>query len=216
MTPIIRRATSEDADFIAWTILAALRGHRPRGWFDIALDWPEAQRIALVKAITTHQLTSWWHVSTFWIAEVDGAPAAALCAFSAQGAISAASAVVKQALSDAAIDPVEQAAIDRRGVYVRSCFLPGPDENWVIEHVAVKPGHRGRGLIQALLTHAFAEGINRGHRRASIMFYIGNDAAERCYAKAGFAFAEERRDPTFEALTGAPGFRRFECAMRVA
>jgi hypothetical protein len=40
-----------------------------------------------------------------------------------------------------------------------------------------------------------------------------SEAAERCYAKAGFAFAEEKRDPAFEAVTGAPGFRRFERAI---
>ena len=107
----------------------------------------------------------------------------------------------------------EQAVINRRGAYTRSCFMPGDDANWVIEHVAVKPGHRGRGLMQALLAHACAEGAAAGHRRASIMFYIGNDAAERCYTKIGFSFAEERRDPAFEALTGAPGFRRFERAI---
>ena len=38
---------------------------------------------------------------------------------------------------------------------------------------------------------------------------IGNEVAERCYAKAGFAFAEEKRDPSYEAITGSPGFRRF-------
>ena len=42
---------------------------------------------------------------------------------------------------------------------------------------------------------------------------IGNEAAERCYAKAGFAFAEEKRDPAFEAITGASGFRRFARAI---
>ena len=42
---------------------------------------------------------------------------------------------------------------------------------------------------------------------------FGNEAAERCYAKAGFAFAEEKRDPAFEALTGSPGFRRFTRAI---
>jgi ribosomal protein S18 acetylase RimI-like enzyme len=211
--PTIRRATPEDADFIAWTILAAQRGHLPRGWFDIALNWPETRCLDLVRAIATHRLMSWWHVSTFWIAEVDGAPAAALCAFPAPGAITAAGAVVRQALSDAVSDPVELAAIDRRGAYVRSCFMPGDDANWVIEHVAVKPDHRGRGLMQALLAHAFAEGAASGHRRASIMFYIGNDVAERCYTKIGFSIAEERRDPTFQELTGAPGFRRFERAI---
>ena len=37
----IRSARPEDADFIAKTILSSMRGHRPRGWFDIALGWPE-------------------------------------------------------------------------------------------------------------------------------------------------------------------------------
>jgi hypothetical protein len=36
---------------------------------------------------------------------------------------------------------------------------------------------------------------------------------ERRYARAGFACAEEKRDPAFEALTGAPGFHRFARAI---
>jgi translation initiation factor 4G len=206
----IRRATSDDADFIAWTILAAQRGHRPRGWFDIALDWPEPRCLALVRSIATHRPVSCWHHSTFWIADVDGTPAAALCALPSRGAVEAQRVAMQQALRDAAIDPAERSAIGRRGAYVRSCWMPGDDANWFIEHVATMPSCRGRGLTQALLAHALAEGATAGHRRATITFYIGNDAAERCYAKAGFAFAEELRDPEFEALTCAPGFRRFE------
>jgi ribosomal protein S18 acetylase RimI-like enzyme len=91
--------------------------------------------------------------------------------------------------------------------------MPGDDANWFIEHVATAPRYRGRGLALALLAHALAEGAAAGHQRATITFYIGNDAAERCYAKAGFVAAEERRHPEFEALTGAPGFRRFERAI---
>jgi ribosomal protein S18 acetylase RimI-like enzyme len=88
--------------------------------------------------------------------------------------------------------------------------MAGDDNNWLIEHVAARPSHRGRGLVQALLDHALTAGKDLGYTRASIEFYIGNDAAERCYAKAGFVFAEEKRHPEFEVLTGAPGFRRFE------
>jgi RimJ/RimL family protein N-acetyltransferase len=65
----------------------------------------------------------------------------------------------------------------------------------------------------ALIDHALAAGKAAGFRRASISFLIGNEAAERCYARAGFGFAEEKRDPAFEALTGAAGFRRFERAI---
>jgi RimJ/RimL family protein N-acetyltransferase len=86
-------------------------------------------------------------------------------------------------------------------------WVQGSDEDWLIEHVASRSRHRGRGLVQALIAHALEAGR---YRRASISFLIGNEPAERCYAKAGFSFAEEKRDPDFEALTGALGFRRFE------
>lgn len=83
----------------------------------------------------------------------------------------------------------------------------------MIEHVVTRPAYRGRGLVQTLLDHALKIGRAEGFKRASIGFYIGNDVAERSYAKAGFSFAEEKRDPEFETLTGAPGFRRFERAL---
>jgi hypothetical protein len=39
----IRSARPDEASFIARIILSSMRGYRPRGWFDIALGWPEAQ-----------------------------------------------------------------------------------------------------------------------------------------------------------------------------
>jgi ribosomal protein S18 acetylase RimI-like enzyme len=209
-TPVIRRAGPEDADFIAWTILTAQRGHRPRGWFDIALDRPEPECLALVRSIALTPSRSWWHTSQFWIAEVDGIAAAALCALRVGGTPADARSAIAEAANAAGLDATEQSAIWRRGAYARACWIAGDDGNWLIEHVAARPSHRGRGLVQALLEHALAAGKHAGCKRASIVFYIGNEAAERCYARAGFAFAAEKRDPEFEARTGAPGFRRFE------
>jgi ribosomal protein S18 acetylase RimI-like enzyme len=213
VTSTIRRARPEDADFIAWTILAAQRGHRPRGWFDIALDWPEPLCRAFVRRIALTPSRSWWHTSHFLIAEVDGRPAAALCALRAGGSAKDARSAMVEVVNAAELDAAEQSAIWRRGAYSGTCWTTGDDNNWLIEHVAVEPLHRGRGLPQALLEHALTAGKDAGYKRASIVFYIGNEAAERCYAKAGFVFAEEKRDPEFEALTGAPGFRRFERAI---
>ncbi len=210
MGPTIRRALPLDADFIAWTILTSQRGHLPRGWFDIALNRPEAECLALVRRIALARTKSWWHVSQFWIAEADGMPAAALCAMPAGGTGAAARAAIEEVAGDMGLDG---SAILRRGAYARSCWIQGGDGDWLIEHVASRPSHRGRGLMQALIDHALAAGTAAGYARASISFYIGNEAAERCYAKAGFAFAEEKRDREFEALTGAPGFRRFQRAI---
>src|SRR5258708_22602715 len=86
MGPPIRRAFPEDADSIARPILAAQRGHRPRGWFDIALNRPEPQCLSFVARIAVARTVSWWHTSQFLIAEVEGSPAAALCALPAAAA----------------------------------------------------------------------------------------------------------------------------------
>jgi ribosomal protein S18 acetylase RimI-like enzyme len=210
VTPAIRRAGPDDAGFIAWTILAAQRGSRPRGWFDIALGWPEPDCLAFVERIATAQRQSWWHVSQFMIAEVEGEPAAALCAMPAAGTGAAARSAIEEAAGKTGLNASELTAIFRRSAYTANCWVQGGDGDWLIEHVASLPAHRGRGLVQALIGHALAAGKAAGFRRASISFLIGNEAAERCYAKAGFSFAEEKRDPAFEALTGAPGFCRFE------
>jgi ribosomal protein S18 acetylase RimI-like enzyme len=211
--PAIRPARNADAGFIARNILASQRGPLPRGWFDIALGWDEPQCLAFVERIATVQQSSWWHVSQFIIAEVDGKPAASLCALPASGTRAAVRAAIEAAADGAGLDPSEPAAIFRRGAYAANCWVQGGEGDWLIEHVATLPQYRGRGLVQALIEHALQAGRAAGFKRASISFLIGNDAAERSYAKAGFAFAEEKRDPAFEALTGSPGFRRFERAI---
>ena len=209
----LRPARAEDAGFVAWTILAAQRGHRPRGWFDIALGWPEPQCLGFVERLATAQQPSWWHVSQFIIAEVEGKPAAALCALPASGTLVSARAAFREIAETTRLDAAELAAISRRGDYTAGCWVQGGDGDWLVEHVACLPSHRGRGLTSALMGQALAAGKAAGFAQASISFLIGNEPAERCYAKGGFSFAEEKRDPAFEALTGAPGFRRFARAI---
>ena len=205
----IRPARTDDASFIARNILAAQRGPLPRGWFDIALGWDEPQCLSFVERIAVAPTQSWWHVSHFIIAEVEGTPAAALCALPASGTGLVAKAAIEAIATESGLDPSEVEAIFRRGAFTRNCWVQGGEGDWLIEHVATLPEYRGRGLVQALIDHALAAGAQVGFGQASISFLIGNEAAERCYAKAGFAFAEEKRDPAFEALTGSPGFRRF-------
>lgn len=210
MNPIIRRARADDADMVAQTILMSQRGHRPRGWFDIAMGRTEPACLAFIRSIATGPELSQWHVSQFWIAEVAGEAAAALCALPAGVARTTTRQAILHAMAAAALDDSEQAAVWQRGRYLSGCWVHCADDHWFIEHVAVQPQHRGLGLVQALLAHAMAEGRAAGHVRASIPFLIGNQAAERCYAKAGFQFARENRDPAFEDVTGAAGFRWFE------
>ncbi|MDE2331336.1 MAG: GNAT family N-acetyltransferase [Bradyrhizobium sp.] len=211
--PTIRRANPDDAGFIAETILLAQRGHVPRGWFDIALNRPEPETIAFVRTIATARAQSWWHVAHFLVAEVEGVPAAALCALPARETVADARAAIAETAEATGLTISELAAIRGRGAYLTNCWVQGGESDWLVEHVASRPSYRGRGLILALIEHALAAGKAGGYAQASITFLIGNEVAQRCYSRAGFAFAEEKRDASFEALTGAPGFRRFQRAI---
>jgi ribosomal protein S18 acetylase RimI-like enzyme len=211
--PRIRWGRADDADFIARIILLAQRGPRPLGWFDFALAQAEPQVLDFLRKLAVAKPRSWYHVAQFLIAEVDGRPAAALCAMPSRETRDTMWAAIEEAALATGMSGLDPASIFARGGYARPCWIQGTDEDWLIEHVAALPAARGRGLVQALIDHALAAGKAASFERASITFLIGNDAAERCYAKAGFAFAEEKRDAAFEALTGAPGFRRFARAV---
>jgi GNAT superfamily N-acetyltransferase len=213
VTATIRPAQAADADFIAQTILLAQRGRTPRGWFDIALAWREPEVLDFVRKLAVARQRSWWHTANFIIAEVGGTPAAALCAMPSHGTRAMAGRAIEEVARDFGMSPSDVAAIFKRGAYSENCWIQGGDSDWLIEHVASQPAYRGRGLMQALIGRGLAAGKQAGFKRTSISFLIGNEAAERCYAKAGFSFAEEKRDAAFEALTGAPGFRRFQRAM---
>ena len=75
----ITPAQAEDAPFLGWAIYEAARGHLKRGWFDIVLRRDEAFCLEFCRRLAGAAARSWWHWSLFSVAEVDNAPASALC-----------------------------------------------------------------------------------------------------------------------------------------
>ncbi|MGH9717199.1 MAG: GNAT family N-acetyltransferase [Candidatus Acidiferrales bacterium] len=204
----IRSAERDDANFLAWAILTASRSHLAKGWFDIVLEGPESTRLDYVRRLTLTSARSWWHYSRFWIAELDGAPAAALCAFRAGEAYPLSQSAMTEAARELGWGEAELRAIWQRGSYMFACTLE-QDDAWAVENVATRPEYRRRGLTGQLLEHAVREARRNGANLVQITFFIGNDAAEHAYAKAGFKFKDEKRDANFGAIAGAPGLRRF-------
>ena len=209
MAPVIRPARREDAPFLASCILAAGRAHLERGWYDIALGMDEAGCLETLTRLVTTDTPSWWRYDRWLVAEIDGAPAAGLAAFGA-GAFAGSEAAMTEALGGVGWNADQIGQVWLRGAYVFSCTSPPDDhEAWVIENVACRPEHRGKGLVGALIARALEQGRRQGFSEAQISFVIGNEPAERAYAKAGFEPFEERRHPDFEAAVGSPGLKRW-------
>jgi ribosomal protein S18 acetylase RimI-like enzyme len=208
VAPIVRPATRGDADFLAWTIFVASRGHLARGWFDIMLDRPETFCLDFCRRLVLADAMSWWHWSLFHVAQMDGAVAAALCVFGDDSVYEASSAAMVEASRGIGLSKEEHRKLWPRGSFIMST-VTGEDDAWTVENVATLPRYRGQGAVQALIARGLDVGRMAGFKRAQISFLIGNEPAERAYAKAGFTLAEEKRAPEFEVAMGTPGVKRF-------
>ncbi|MGH9163425.1 MAG: ribosomal protein S18-alanine N-acetyltransferase [Vicinamibacteraceae bacterium] len=62
-----------------------------------------------------------------------------------------------------------------------------------INHVAVDPALRERGIGRALMAHVIAEAWRRGARRATLEVRASNEAARRLYESLGFVESGVRR-----------------------
>jgi ribosomal protein S18 acetylase RimI-like enzyme len=207
MTTTFRPATPDDARFLGWAMFMAARGHLKRGWFDIVLQRPVEFGIAFGARLANAQARSWWHHSFFTVAEVNGEPAAAACAFPDDAPYRVSGEAMAEASGKMGIGTAEQAALWSRGAFILKATT-GEDNCWTIENVATAPQFRGHGVARALIRHMLDEMAAKGPRRAQISFLMGNAPAEACYRACGFEFAEDKTDKVFEAAMGVPGIRR--------
>lgn len=79
---------------------------------------------------------------------------------------------------------------------------------WIVEWVATAPGHRRKGLVQALLERQFEIGRQRGHAVTQISILSGNAPAQGAYQRSGYRYVDEKRSAAFEAATGSAGILR--------
>jgi ribosomal protein S18 acetylase RimI-like enzyme len=204
----IRPATPNDAPFLGWACVMAARSQLERGWFEIVLQRDEAFCVEFATCLTLAKARSWWHWSLFHVAEVDGVLASAMCGFGDESVYYVSHEAMAEAGDKMGIPKSEQAQFWPRGKFIVSPAT-GEDGAWTIENVATKPEFRGSGVTSALLEAELGVARTAGFKRAQISFFVGNDRAEKTYAKAGFRFAEEKHAPDFEAALGIPGVRRF-------
>jgi ribosomal protein S18 acetylase RimI-like enzyme len=204
-----RRATTNDAAFLAWTMLAASRSHLPRAMWDVTLDRPEAECLAFLTELARTETRSWSHHSRFLVAEVDGRPAAALCGYDpVEDGTSSFMESVGEAAAVVGWSAGEVGAMWERSGPIVLCRSDDAEGAWIIENVAALPAYRRCGLVNRLLREVLDEGQFRGHRIAQSTMLIGNTPAQRAYEKVGFVVDAEKRHPEFEAVIGAPGMMR--------
>ena len=205
----IRRATEKDLDVLTWVMLAASRSHLERGIWEYMNATDEARTLAFLRRLATTDTVHMSHHSLFLIAELDGEPGAAMCAYdsSTQG-FEVLLPEIAAATTAEGIDTDDPEFARRSGVLLGGFITedPGPaGPRWVIENVATKPDMRRRGLVDALLHQLLGHGREKGFEHAQISVFIENGRARRAYVKAGFEPLAEQRSDDWQREIGCPG-----------
>jgi len=205
----IRRATERDLDLVTWVMLAASRSHLERGIWEYLNASGEAATLSFLRRLATTDTVNLFHWSLFLVAELDGEPGAAMCAYdsSTQG-FDVALPEMMAATAAEGIDAEDPEYVRRSQVMLSGFIMddPGPPgPRWVIENVATRPDMRRRGLVDALLHQLLGHGRERGFEHAQISVFIDNERARRAYVKAGFEPLAEQRSDDWSPEIGCPG-----------
>ena len=76
-------------------------------------------------------------------------------------------------------------------------FLPVSDEEYYIEHVAVLPEKRGRGIGKQLMEFAGSQARAKGLKKVTLNVDIENEPARRLYERLGFQPIEMVANPSY-------------------
>jgi ribosomal protein S18 acetylase RimI-like enzyme len=216
----IRRGTVDDAEFIAWVLLASSRSHLTLGIWEVMIGADETGCLDYLKRLAVAEPRSLYHYESFFIAEVAGECAAALCGFEirpgtqdAWANVGAAMANVQRDLGWSKADAA--ASFQRVAPIWAACMPPDIGADFAIENVATLPDYRRRGIVGALIEEAIRNATGRGCRLAQITTYIGNDAAVLAYEKSGFSVLDEKRCSELQKILGVPGFVRLTRELKI-
>jgi len=207
--PRIVEATEEHIPFIAWVTLEAFRSHLPRGFWDFMFfDMDEAGKLSYLEALVATEQRHWAHHSIFLVAEVEGRPVSAMCAYFEEELGGPTIQLAGTEANEKTGRTQEQAAAGfERAMSIMNVIPEHAPGAWIVENVATLPDFRRRGLSERLMGAILERGRAGGASTADISVFIGNDGAQRAYEKCGFEVVAEKLDAEFENVYKTPGTR---------
>jgi len=188
-------------------MLSAAKSHLAESSWCVIFREPETKTRSLLECIARTPELYWSYISNFWIAEVDGVAAAAMCAFApaVENSLNLEGVELRVVQQASGYSEERLAGVSKR-LSIAALGLPGELPNaWGIENVAVLPEFRGKGVIDRLFEHVLEEGRMKGFKHAQIICLIGNEQGQHAFERNGFQVMLQKTNPDFEGLFGTAG-----------
>ncbi len=198
----IRKATEDDAAFIAWAILKGSRSGKKVGLFDLIFQNSDSDTLSKhLIALTLSTTKSFCHFSNFLIAEESGNTVGALCGYEPRIATQE---MLSEALEGLGVD---EAYKERIASYLL-CMPELDRQTWVLDFMQVKDEAHELTVLKELVQKSLLTARLKGYRKAETMIEIGEAEQKISYEKLGFKFLDEKRSDYYFETFGRKGIMR--------
>ncbi len=199
MSITIRKATNQDASFLAQMILQSSRADKIESIFDLIFKTNE-DTIVLKKleALTTANAKSHCHFSNFLIAEVDGKCVGSLCSYEPRIA-------TKQTFIDALMEAGCDSDVRETLEVLYSCDFELNNRTLMFDFMEEVEGFIDVGILKALMQKSLLNARLKGYRIAQSIVEIGSLETILSYKKLGFKEAQTLESELYREKFGRVG-----------
>lgn len=195
----IRKASVEDAPFLAQMILQSSRAGKKRGMFDLVFQTNDDKAILeKLEKLTCTAAKNNCHFSNFLIAELDGKDVGTLCSYEPR--IS-----TKDTLIDALKELGYGDEVSESLEVFFSCTFELNTRTLMFDYMEELEGFNDVGVLKELMRKSLLTARLKGYRIAQTIIEIGSLESELFYKKQGFKKVDERECELYREKFGRTG-----------
>jgi len=196
----IKKASIQDAPFLAQMILQSSRAGKKDGLFDLLFQTNDNKIILdKLEKLTQTESKSHCHFSNFLIAEMDGKSVGTLCSYEPR--IATREAFVK-ALAEIGYDDVDETL-----EVVYGCDFNLNNRTLMFDFMEELEGFIDVGVLKELMRKSLLTARLKGYRIAQTIIEIGSLEAELFYKKLGFKGVAEKECELYKEKFGRVGLQ---------
>ncbi len=195
----IRKATSDDAPFLAQMILQSTRADKKIGIYDLIFKTKnDKDALNYLEKLTNTNAKSSCHYSNFLIAEIDGKSVGSLCSYEPRIATRE---VFLQALSEIGIDGEESEYLGLMDI----CSFAINTRTLIFDYMEELEGFMDVGILKALMHKSLLTARLKGYRIAQTIVEIGSLETLLYYKKLGFKEVKQKECEPYKEIFGRAG-----------
>jgi len=200
MSITIKKASIEDASFLAEMILQSSRAGKKDGLFDLLFQTNDNKIILdKLEKLTQTESKSHCHFSNFLIAQMDGKSVGTLCSYEPR--IATREAFVK-ALGEIGCDDANETL-----EVVYGCDFNLNNRTLMFDFMEELEGFIDVGVLKELMRKSLLTARLKGYRIAQTIIEIGSLEAELFYKKLGFKGVSEQECELYKEKFGRVGLQ---------